>query len=146
MATVKELLSAKGSVEVFSIEKGATVLDAAKLMNQHKIGALVVIDDGRVSGIFTERDVMRRVVVEKRDPAKTLVGEVMTTEIACCRADTSIEEASTVMKTRRIRHLPVVGDGMQLHGMVSIGDLNAYRANNQEVTITFLHEYLYGRT
>lgn len=146
MATVQDLLAAKGSDEVISISKDATVLDAAKLMNTHKIGALVVTNDGRVHGIFTERDVLRRVVAEKRDPDKTTIADVMTSEIACCRPETSIDEARTVMKNKRIRHLPVVGDDMQLHGMISIGDLNAHYANSQEVTIQFLHEYLYGRT
>lgn len=146
MATVKELLVAKGSDEVISISKNATVLEGAKLMNAHKIGALVVTNDGRVHGIFTERDMLQRVVAEKRDPEKTPVSDVMTSEMACCRQETSIDEARTVMKNKRIRHLPVVGDDMQLHGMISIGDLNAYYANSQEVTIHFLHEYLYGRT
>jgi len=145
MSTVKDLLAAKGSEEVISIVKDATVLEAAKLMNQHKIGALVVISEGRVEGIFTERDVLRRIVAEQRDPATVHVAEVMTKEIACCRMNTSIDEVKTVMKNKRVRHLPVVGDDMQLHGMISIGDLNAYHSNNQEVTIQFLHEYLYGR-
>ena len=146
MSTVKELLAAKESDEVISISKDASVLEAAKLMNTHKIGALVVINDGRVNGIFTERDMLRLVVAEKRNPDTTPVADVMTSEIACCRQETSIDEARTVMKNKRIRHLPVVGDDMQLHGMISIGDLNAYYANSQEVTIHFLHEYLYGRT
>ena len=145
MATVKELLAAKESDVVFSIDEKATVLEAAKLMNKHKIGALVITNnDGRVKGIFTERDVLSRVVSEQKDPDATHISDVMTTEIACCRTDTSIEEAQTVMKNKRIRHLPVVGDDKQLQGMVSIGDLNAYNANSQEVTIQYLHEYLYG--
>jgi len=147
MPTVNEILTQK-SADVVSIDKDASVFDAAQLMNKHKIGALVVIEQGQLQGIFTERDVLRRVVTEKRDPATTHVQEVMTpgTEVACCRTDTTIEEARTVMKNRRIRHLPVVGDERKLLGMISIGDLNAYRANTQEVTIHFLHEYLYGRT
>lgn len=145
MATVRELLVAKGSDQVFTIGKGSTVLDAARQMNDQKIGALVITDEGRVTGIFTERDVLRRVVAEQRDAAKTRVGDVMTKQIACCRPETSLKEARTVMKNQRIRHLPVVGDDMQLRGMISIGDLNAYHTNSQEVTIQYLHEYLYGR-
>ncbi len=147
MPTVSDLLADKGSEEVLSISRDASVLEAAKLMNQHKIGALVVTDQaGKVDGIFTERDVMRRVVAEQKDPTAVTVGSVMTKEVACCGTDTSVDDARSVMKTRRIRHLPVVGQDRQLHGIISIGDLNAYHTNNQEVEIKFLQEYLYGRT
>lgn len=147
MATVQQLLAVKGSQEIFSIDQSQSVLDAAKQMNLHQVGALVITDEQeRVKGIFTERDVLRRVVVEQQNPASTHVGDVMTTEIACCKMDTTIEEARTVMKNKRIRHLPVVGSDMRLEGMISIGDLNAYDTNNQEVTIQYLHEYIYGRT
>lgn len=147
MATVKELLAVKGSGEVFSIRQENSVLEAAKQMNRHQVGALVVTDDGgRAKGIFTERDVLQRIVAEQRDPAATRVDQVMTQEIACCRIDTTVEEARSAMKNKRIRHLPVVGADMQLQGIISIGDLNAYHTNNQEVTIQYLHEYIYGRT
>ncbi len=144
MASVNEILAEKGA-QVVSIKSGATVLMAAKLMNEHKIGALVVLDQDKLAGIFTERDVLRRIVAEQRDPAATPVSEVMTAQVACCGPDTTIDEARSVMKNRRIRHLPVVDGQMRLEGMVSIGDLNAYHANTQEMTIRFLHEYLYGR-
>jgi len=147
MATVQQLLTAKGSQEVFTINQESSVVNAAKQMNEHQIGALVVTDDGdRVKGIFTERDVLQRVVAAQLDPASTRVDQVMTQEIACCRTDTTIEEARSIIKNKRIRHLPVVGQNMQLQGMISIGDLNAYHTNNQAVAIQYLHEYIYGRT
>jgi len=144
MATVREILTKKGS-QVLSIGKQATVLQAALLMNEHKVGALVVIDNDRVEGIFTERDVLRRVVGEQRDPARSLVDEVMTKEVLCCTPDTSLEEARGVMKNRRIRHLPVVDGDARLIGFLSIGDLNAHEATSQEQTIYLMQEYLYGR-
>jgi CBS domain-containing protein len=115
-------------------------------MNEHKIGSLVVIDDGELVGIFTERDVLRRVVGERRDPVSTRVEEVMTTEVVCCTPDTPLDEARSAMKNRRIRHLPVVDEHRQLRGLISIGDLNAYQTNDQEHTIHLLEAYLYGRT
>src|SRR5437667_2183113 len=142
MATIREILAHKGS-QVFTIGKGATVVDAAVLMNEHRVGAPVVTDEGRVVGMFTERDVLRRVVGERRDPAETLVADVMTLEVLCCTAATTIEEARGVMKNRRIRHLPVVDGEHCLQGLVSIGDLNAYQSTSQEQTIYLLHEYLY---
>ena len=144
MSTVQEILNVKGS-HVLSIGLRATVLDAAVLMNDHKIGALVVIDHGRVVGMFTERDVLRRIVAERRDPAVAVVEEVMTRDVVCCEPRTTLEEASSVMRERRIRHLPVCGEGCSLLGMVSIGDLNAHHAHVQESTIHQMNEYLHGR-
>ena len=95
--------------------------------------------------MFTERDVLRRVIGENRDPATTAVGEVMTTEVVCCGPLTDVDEISCIMKDRRIRHLPVCdGDGDVL-GMISMGDVNAVHASCQEAHITYLNEYLYGR-
>ena len=144
MATVSEILSTKGQ-HVLSIGVEATVLDAALLMNEHKIGSLVVTDGTRVQGIITERDILQRIVAERRDPARTRVGEVMTREVLCCTPETTLDEARGVMKNRRIRHMPVVDSHRRLQGLISIGDLNAYQANTQELTIHFLHEYLYGQ-
>jgi CBS domain-containing protein len=97
-------------------------------------------------GIFTERDVLRRVVVEQRDPTQTRVSDVMTAHLACCASDTTIDDVRSIMRTHRVRHLPVVGAQGELLGMISIGDLNAFLANDREVTIHFLNEYLHGRT
>jgi CBS domain-containing protein len=142
--TVLNILEKKGR-HVWTVGREATVLQATLLMNEHKIGALVVTDGGRIGGIFTERDVLRRVVGEQRDPARTTVAEVMNEEVFCCSAQTTLEEASGAMKNRRIRHLPVVDDDGRLQGMISIGDLNAYHNAAQEQTIFLLHEYLHGR-
>ena len=144
MSHVRDILAKKGT-QVCTIGKEATVLQAALLMNEHKIGALVVTDGGRVIGMFTERDVLRRVVGEQRNPASTPVAEVMTAEVLCCTPQTSLEEARTVMREQRVRHLPVAdGDGT-LQGLVSIGDLNAFHQDGQEQTIFMLQEYMYGR-
>jgi CBS domain-containing protein len=144
MAVVNDILAKKGS-QVRSIGKEATVLAAAQVMNEHKIGALLVMEGGCIAGMFTERDVLRRVVGEERAPSATTVAEVMTVEVACCAPHTPIEEARAAMKSRRIRHLPVVDAEGSLRGLISIGDLNAFEAANQEETIFWLNEYLHGR-
>jgi CBS domain-containing protein len=144
MPTVGDILANKGS-HIHSIESSATVLEATKRMNQHKIGALVVMEKGKVAGIFTERDVLRRVIAEELEPARVNIAEVMTTKLVCVGPDTDIDEASGVMQARRIRHLPVCDDDGNLQGMISIGDLNAYHATHQEQTIHFLNDYIYGR-
>src|SRR5689334_23036389 len=107
MATVREILARKSSL-VVTTGPSASVQEAAALMNEHKIGALVVLDGERVVGMFTERDVLLRVVGERRDPTTTHVGEVMSTEVICCTAETTIEEARGAMMNRRVRHLPLV--------------------------------------
>lgn len=144
MATVRDILARKGN-QVFTIGKDATVLDAALLMNEHRIGALAVVESGKIVGMFTERDVLQRVVAEQRNPARTCVSDVMTTEVACASPETTIEEARWAMKHRRIRHLPLVDDHRRLQGLISIGDLNAFTAAETEHTIYLLQEYLHGR-
>jgi CBS domain-containing protein len=145
MPIVQDILSSKGST-VHSISSDSTVLQAVQKMNQQKIGALMVMDDDdRVLGIFTERDVLRRVVGELRDPGHVRVGDVMTKDVICCAPDADLDEVGAIMKNRRIRHLPVCGDDGRMHGMISIGDLNAFNASQQEATITFLNDYVFGR-
>jgi CBS domain-containing protein len=143
MATVGEILAKKGS-HVWTIGPSATVQQAVLVMAEHQVGALLVLEQDRVVGMFSERDVLLRVVAEQRDPSRTTVGEVMTAEVSCCGPDTNLEDARAAMKNRRIRHLPVLEDG-RLQGVVSIGDLNAHLVSNQEQTIFLLNEYLYGR-
>jgi CBS domain-containing protein len=144
MATVSDILATKGR-HVWTIHPGASVLHAVMLMNEHGIGSLVVIDQERIVGVFTERDVLRRVVGDQRHPGRTFVGDVLTRDVYCCKPDTSIEEARVAMKDRRVRHLPVVDDDGHLLGLISIGDLNAHQATSQERTIYSLQEYIYGR-
>jgi CBS domain-containing protein len=142
MAIVQTILSRKGR-EVFTVGTDETVMAAANLMNERGIGGLVVTEDGRVSGIFTERDVLRRVVAARRDPATTRVGDVMTTPVASCRPDTTLAECRAFMTEKRIRHLPVVGD-KGLCGIVTIGDLLAQEVGEHEATIEYLSHYIHG--
>ena len=143
MATVRDILRRKGN-HIESIGPVATVFEAALAMNEKRIGSLLVLDQGRLVGIITERDILQRVVAQRRDAAETLVEEVMTTEVACCQSDTSLDEARGVMKNRRIRHLPVLDAEERLLALISIGDLNAYETTAHEQTIHLLHEYIYG--
>ena len=144
MPAVRDVLSSKGST-VYSTSPDATVLEAVERMNDHKIGALVVMDGEDVVGMFTERDVLRRVVGQERSPSATKVGDVMTTEVVCCKPDMDLDDVAAIMKNRRVRHVPVCDRGGHLVGMVSMGDVNSYNASNQQTTIHFLNEYIYGR-
>jgi CBS domain-containing protein len=142
MPNAESILERKGH-DVATIERSASVYEAAKLMNDRRIGALVVTERQKVVGIFTERDILTRVVAAGRDPQKTEVGSVMTSPMAVCRRDTRLAECKMVMASRRIRHLPVVEEG-KLHGIISSGDILASESADQQQTIEYLHEYLYG--
>lgn len=144
MHTAMDILREKGG-GVYCTTPTSKVIDAIHLMNRHKIGALVVMSEDRVAGIFTERDVLRRVVGEMMNPADVYVGDVMTREVAVCRPDQPLEEIAAIMQQQRIRHLPVVDDAGHLHGLISIGDVNACHATEQQQHIHFLNDYIYGR-
>jgi CBS domain-containing protein len=144
MAQVRDILERKGS-HVLTIGPAASVLQSALLMNEHRVGALVVVEGGRVAGMFTERDVLMRVVGERRDPEATSVGEVMTSAVVCCSPETNLDEARGAMRDRRIRHMPVADAEGRLLGLISIGDLNAQLQAAQEQTVFLLHEYIQGR-
>jgi CBS domain-containing protein len=143
MPNAQSILERKGG-DVATVDRHANVLDAAKLMNQKRIGAVVVNDGPRVVGIFTERDILNRVVAAGREPKTTKVADVMTSPMAVCRRDTRIAECKAVMSQKRIRHLPVVEEG-RLYGMISAGDILASEVVDQQETIEYLQEYLYGR-
>lgn len=144
MPTVRDVLRLKGS-KVLTVSPGATVMEAVDKMNRNKVGALVVTDGGgRIAGIFTERDVLKRVVGADRPPRDIQVADVMTPDVVCCGADEDLDDVAATMKDRRFRHLPVCEDG-ELTGVISIGDLNAQHASAQQAQISFLNEYIYGR-
>lgn len=143
MATVRDVLARKGA-NVVTVPPQLSVLDAARLMNERGIGGVPVLERGELVGIFTERDVLRRVVAEQRDPAATPVSAAMTAPVLTCTPATTVEECGAIMTTRRIRHLPVIdADGGALAGVVTIGDLLALQVAEQEATIQELNRFIY---
>lgn len=145
MATVNDILAVKGR-DMVTISSDATVFSAAVLMTDRRVGSLLVVEEGRLVGILTERDFLINVVTEQRDAHTMLVGELMTRDVVCCQPHTEFEEAKSVMKHRRLRHLPVMNDDGDLVGLISIGDLNAYHTDYQERTIHLLKDYIHGTT
>jgi CBS domain-containing protein len=143
MAIVRDLLATKGT-GVVSVAPTATVREAAQIMNDRGVGGVLVLDDERtLVGIFTERDILRRVVAADRPPATTRVADVLTAAVVTCAPTTSVEECSAIMTAKRVRHLPVV-DADGLHGVVSIGDLLAFRVFEQETTIQYMNSYVFN--
>jgi CBS domain-containing protein len=141
VSDVAKVLEGKGS-EVLTIDAEATVFEAIKRMVDANVGALLVTDGGRVVGIVTERDYLRRVTLEGRTEKETLVREIMTSPPVYVTPETSVEECMAVMTERRIRHLPVFAEGRDLVGVVSIGDLVKFKSKEQDFQIRFLTEYI----
>ncbi|MGA7908858.1 MAG: CBS domain-containing protein [Candidatus Sulfotelmatobacter sp.] len=119
MLTLRDLVKDR---KVYSIDAGRTVLEAARFMMEHNIGALPVLRNGELAGIFSERDIMNRVVAVGRTPGTTAVSEVMTANPRAVPADESVEECLFIMREFGFRHLPIV-DGKELKGVVSLRDV-----------------------
>lgn len=140
--TLREVLSGKGA-DVHSVPPAASVQDAVAVMVENGIGSVLVMTDDQLTGLFTERDLMTRVVHEGLDPGTTPVRQVMTTEIATVSPDLRADEAMAICTQRRLRHLPVF-EGGELVGIVSTGDLTKAAVRHQEHTIEELYHYIYG--
>jgi CBS domain-containing protein len=148
--TVRDLLARKRpeAAELVTLPPSASALEAAQLMNARTIGAVLVIGpDERAGqvllGIFTERDILRRVVAAQLHPREVPLAEVMTQTLVTCDPETSLEEVAQVMTTRRIRHLPVLDRQGAPIGMISIGDVLAARVREQEGEIEALNRYIH---
>lgn len=141
-APVSNLLTPKNSV-VYTISREASVLDAVHEMNRLRIGSIVVLDGERLAGIFTERDVLQRVVAEGKSPSETLVADVMTEEVETITPQTTVEEAMRAMTVRRHRHLPVMDDGKMVR-LVSIGDVTRWISWANENEAENLRSYITG--
>jgi CBS domain-containing protein len=141
VAYVSDILDRKGH-DVLTIQADATVLDAIKQMVDGNVGALVVVDDGKLAGIVTERDYLRRVTLEGRTEQETAVRQIMSAPIVYVTAETTVEECMAVMTERRIRHLPVLDEERNLAGLVSIGDVVKFQSAAQDVQIRLLTDYI----
>jgi CBS domain-containing protein len=141
--TLAAVLAHKGST-VHSVPPNATVLDAVRTMNEARIGAVMVCEASQIMGIFTERDVLCRVVDRDREPASTKVYEVMTSDVVTVPSSITVEDAMAVITEKRCRHLPVV-DAEKLEGLVSIGDLTQWIGRNQQHHIQDLMNFITGK-
>ena len=142
MQTAKQLLEGKGR-QVWSVHSDATVYDALQLMAQKEIGALVVIDDGKMVGLVSERDYARKVILQGRSSRDTTVAEIMSTTVLHIAPEQTVNDCMALMTDKKIRHLPVlVGD--QIIGILSIGDLVKAIIAEQEFVIDQLEHYISG--
>jgi CBS domain-containing protein len=144
MATAKDLLRGRTMGMVFSVSPDASVQEALDLLAKHNVGALLVMDmDGKVAGILSERDIVRKVDLRGRSADKTKVQDVMTGKVLYVEADQSVEECMALMDEKGIRHLPVYEKGTLL-GLISIRDVLRTVISEQQVFITHLEHYIRG--
>jgi len=137
---VSKILETKGS-EIISVNTGCTVLDVAKLLGERRIGAVPVMDDDKLAGIMSERDIMRGLAIRGGGVLADEVDSLMTKSVFTCSADDSVQHLMTMMTERRIRHIPVIEAG-KLIGMISIGDVVKERMQETEQEAAALKDYI----
>ena len=140
MITVASILKNKAS-ETFFVTSDTTVYDAIKLMSEKNIGAVPVVDGLQLSGIFSERDYARKIILQNRKSQETNVSEIMTVAVITVAPEDSIDHCMEIMSARKIRHLPVLKEN-QLIGIVSIGDVVSAVIQAQKDTINHLQNYI----
>ncbi len=143
MKTARQVLASKPTQAIYSIQPGATVYAALQLMAEKSIGALLVMEHGKIVGILSERDYARKVILMQRTSRETLVRDIMTTAVVYVRADQTTDECMALMTQHRLRHLPVM-EGDELIGMLSIGDLVKDIISEQRFIIEQLEQYIAG--
>ena len=143
MTSVAQILKSKSDKAVYTIAPSATVFDAVKLMADKNIGALVVVEGGKIAGLITERDYARKIVLMARSSKETPVRDIMTSQVLCVRPEQGSEECMALMTEKRLRHLPVLYEG-KLIGLVSIGDLVKDVISEQRFIIEQLEHYIAG--
>ncbi len=142
MARISQILSER---ELYWVEKDQTVAEVAGRMAELRVGAILVLENGRLCGIFSERDLLRRVVVEGRDPGALLVGDVMTPNPAAIEESATADEAIAVMHAHNCRHLPVLREDKVVQ-MVSMRDLMHFDLDRKAEEIRHMRDYIHGGT
>jgi CBS domain-containing protein len=144
METLRPIIEAKGTV-IYRAKPTDSVLAAVDEMCRRHVGSLLVMDgDSACCGIVSERDLLTRVLLQRKDPTAITVADVMSCDVVCVDLDTSPSEAMRIMTERRCRHLPIMCEA-KVVGLVSIGDLVRWASRNQEYEIRMLHDYVEGR-
>ena len=141
--TIASILKNKGC-NLWSVDPEATIYDAIAMMAEKSIGALVVISEGKLVGIVSERDYARKVMLQGRSSKDTRVREIMTSSVITVTPENTVDECMRIITNRRVRHLPVLA-GDEVMGVVSIGDLVRAIIAEQAATIDHLHSYISGR-
>jgi CBS domain-containing protein len=138
--SISKILAAKG-FKVFSVSSNATVYEALELMGEKNIGALLIIDDEKLTGILSEKDYARKIILKGKTSHDSLVSEIMTPNPITISPNDHIDHCMEIMSEKHIRHLPVV-ENEKVVGMISIGDVVTQIITTQKETINHLHQYI----
>ncbi|MEN9658425.1 CBS domain-containing protein [Iodobacter fluviatilis] len=143
MKTARQLLAEKAIDNILSVTPQASVYQALQVLAEKNIGALLVMEENHLVGIFSERDYARKVILMGKTSAGTPVSEIMTRKLLCVPPSATIDECMAIMSEKRIRHLPVL-DGDKVLGVLSIGDLVREIIDEQKFTIAQLEHYIHS--
>jgi CBS domain-containing protein len=142
MRNVSQIMERKGS-QVVAVARQAPVLEAIRIMAEHHIGAVLVMDGDQLLGILSERDYARKVILQGRSSHDTAVGVIMSSPVVCVGPQDSVAECMSIMTEKHIRHLPVI-EGERVIGVISIGDLVKETIEEQKQEISLLQQYIAG--
>jgi len=139
---IKDVLDDKGK-EVVTVQRTDPVDDVVRILNEKHIGAVVVMDGETVVGILTERDLLKKLLAEHKNPATVHAGDIMTDQLVITTTERTCEECLTIMTNHRVRHLPVY-EGKELVGILSIGDLTKRLVQDRTAEVNYLQDYISG--
>lgn len=140
--SITTILAGK-SRALFTVSTTVTVIEAVQKMNQHKVGAVLVMNGDKLAGIFTERDVLTRVITSNLDPRLTPITQAMSANVLTVPPETTVQQVMDIFAEKRCRHLPVIEDG-KLVGLISIGDVSRWVANAHRAEAESLRQYIAG--
>jgi len=143
MKTVNDILKGK-KTEIWSISPAATVFEALKIMGEKEIGAVIVIEKGKMIGIISERDYARKIILKDKTSKNTTVHEIMTSKMFTVKPENTLEECMVLMTAKHVRHLPVF-DKDKLVGLISIGDVVKAIISEKDILIQELSDYIAGK-
>jgi CBS domain-containing protein len=140
MVTIRDILNEKGQ-NVFSVTPETTVYEGLEKMSAHDVGSMLVMEGEKLLGIFTERDYMKKIILQNKASKTTMIKEIMTTNPVCATPSDSVDNAMSIMTKQHCRHLPII-EQSKIIGVVSIGDLVKKKISDMDATIKYLSDYI----
>jgi CBS domain-containing protein len=140
MVTIRDILNEKGQ-NIYAVNPQTTVYESLEKMSEHDVGSMLVMEGDKLLGIFTERDYMKKIILQNKASKTTMIKEIMTTNPVCITPSDSVDNAMSIMTKQRCRHLPIIEES-KIIGVVSIGDLVKKKISAMDATIKYLSDYI----